>query len=161
VTRQVSLLADHQRRLSPARSNQGASAYQSNSTGFTLLELLVVVAIIGLLAAFVGPKVLSNLGKSETTVARAQMEAFVKALDIYRIDVGRYPDSQQGLAALVTAPANEPKWRGPYLANAVPNDPWGRPYIYSSPGAIREFEIQSYGKDGVTGGDGENADIFR
>ena len=127
--------------------------------GFTLLELLVVVAIIGLLTAYVGPRVLSHLGKSEATVARAQVDAFSKALDAYRIDVGRYPTTEQGLSALATAPANEPKWHGPYLGKSVPDDPWGRPYIYKSPGASREYEIISYGKDGKPGGATEDADI--
>ena len=102
--------------------------------GFTLLELLVVVAIIGLLSAYVGPRVLSHLGRSETAVAKAQVDAFAKALDTYRLDVGRYPSTEQGLAALVAAPATETRWRGPYLGKAVPNDPWGKPYIYRSPG---------------------------
>jgi len=121
----------------------------------------VVVAIIGLLAAYVGPRVLANLGKSESTVAKAQLDAFSKALDAYRIDVGRYPDTQQGLAALMAAPGDDPKWRGPYLTQAVPNDPWGRPYLYRSPGTGKDFDIMTYGKDGSAGGDAENADISR
>ena len=127
--------------------------------GFTLLELLVVVAIIGLLSAYVGPRVLSHLGRSEVAVAKAQIEAFGKALDTYRLDTGRYPTSEQGLAALVTMPANEARWRGPYLGKAVPNDPWGRPYIYRSPAANKDFELISYGKDGSPGGSADDADI--
>lgn len=132
---------------------------QRFAPGFTLLELLIVVAIIGLLTAYVGPRVLSSLSKSEVTVAQAQIEAFQKALDAYRIDVGRYPSTEQGLSALVTAPANEARWRGPYLAKAVPNDPWGRPYLYRSPAAGKELEIVSYGKDGTPGGTADDADI--
>ena len=127
--------------------------------GFTLLELLVVVAIIGLLSAYVGPRVLSHLGRSETAVAKAQVDAFAKALDTYRLDVGRYPTTEQGLAALVAAPATETRWRGPYLGKAVPNDPWGKPYIYRSPGTNKDFEVISYGKDGSPGGSADDADI--
>jgi len=130
------------------------------TSGFTLLELLVVVAIIGLLAAYVGPRVLSHVGKSEVTVARAQLDAFGKALDAYRLDMGQYPTTEQGLAVLVIAPASDPKWRGPYLGKAIPNDPWSRPYQYRSPGTGREFEILSYGKDGSPGGAAEDADIM-
>ena len=127
--------------------------------GFTLLELLVVVAIIGLLSAYVGPRVLSHVGRSESAVAKAQIESFTKALDTYRLDVGRYPTSEQGLAVLMAAPGNEPRWRGPYLGKAVPNDPWGRPYVYRSPGAGKEYEILSYGKDGAPGGSADDADV--
>ena len=129
------------------------------AAGFTLLELLVVVAIIGLLSAYVGPRVLSHLGRSETAVAKAQVDAFAKALDTYRLDVGRYPSTEQGLAALVAAPTTETRWRGPYLGKAVPNDPWGKPYIYRSPGTNKEFDVVSYGKDGSPGGSAEDADI--
>jgi len=132
----------------------------SFSSGFTLLELLVVIVIIGLLAAYVGPKYFSQLGKSEVTVAKAQIEAFEKALDTYRLDVGRYPTTEEGLAALMTAPpANAGKWNGPYLKKGVPQDPWGRPYQYRAPGSQGEYEIVSTGKDGQAGGTGENADI--
>src|SRR4029079_5364147 len=94
------------------------------AAGFTLLELLVVLVILGLLAGYVAPKYFSQIGKSETKVAKAQIEAFDKALGTYRIDVGHYPTSEQGLAALVTNPADEPKWAGPYLSKQVPLDPW-------------------------------------
>ncbi|MCC2636479.1 MAG: putative secretion system protein GspG-like 3 [Moraxellaceae bacterium] len=127
--------------------------------GFTLLELLVVMVIIGLLAAFVGPRYFAQLGKSELKVAKAQIESFGKALDTYRIDVGHYPATEQGLAALTAAPANEPKWQGPYLEKQVPNDPWGRPYIYRSPGQGGDFDLLSLGKDGQQGGDKESADV--
>lgn len=128
--------------------------------GFTLLELLVVIVIIGLLAAYVGPKYFAQLGKSEVTVARAQMEAFEKSLDTYRLDVGRYPTTEEGLQALMAAPPTAAgKWNGPYLKKGVPQDPWGNPYAYRSPGPKGDFEISSLGKDGQPGGTGENADI--
>jgi general secretion pathway protein G len=128
--------------------------------GFTLLELLVVIVIIGLLAAYVGPKYFAQLGKSEVTVARAQMESFEKSLDTYRLDVGRYPTTEEGLQALTTAPATAAaKWNGPYLKKGVPPDPWGNAYAYRAPGTRSEYEIVSLGKDGQPGGTGENADI--
>lgn len=130
-----------------------------NCRGFTLLELLVVVAIIGLLAAYVGPRYFSQLGKSETAVAKAQIDAFAKALDQYRLDVGRFPTTEQGLAALMATPDGNKKWNGPYLSKDVPLDPWGNAYHYRSPGPKREYEILSYGKDGVPGGSAEDADI--
>ena len=128
--------------------------------GFTLLELLVVIVIIGLLAAYVGPKYFSQLGKSEVTVAKAQIEAFDKSLDTYRLDVGRYPSAEEGLNALMAAPPSAgAKWNRPYLKKGVPQDPWGRPYQYRSPGSKGEYEILSLGKDGQPGGTGDNADI--
>lgn len=128
--------------------------------GFTLLELLVVLLIIGLLSAFVGPKYFSQIGRSEQKVAKAQIEAFDKALDQYRIDVGRYPTTDQGLAALYAAPPGEGKWHGPYLKKAIPADPWGKAYDYKSPGDNkRDYDIISYGKDGKTGGTDDDADV--
>jgi len=127
--------------------------------GFTLLELLVVLVVLGLLVSIVGPRYFSQLGKSEGKAAQAQISSIVKALDMYRIDLGKYPTTEQGLAALSAAPANEPRWRGPYLAKAVPPDPWGRPYVYKSPGETGDFDLQSLGKDGAPGGTEENADI--
>jgi general secretion pathway protein G len=127
--------------------------------GFTLLELLVVIVIIGLLAGYVAPRYFAQEGKSKTQVARAQIDAFEKALDQYRLDTGHYPTSEQGLGALVTRPNNEPKWSGPYLRKAVPNDPWDRPYIYKQPGERSELDIVSLGKDGQPGGTGEDADV--
>jgi len=127
--------------------------------GFTLLELLVVMVIIGLLAGYVGPRYFAQVGKSEVKVTRAQIDAFEKALDQYRLDTGRYPTSEQGLAALINRPANEPRWSGPYLRKAVPLDPWGNPYQYRAPGEKREYDLLSLGKDGQPGGSGEAADI--
>ncbi len=127
--------------------------------GFTLLELLVVMVIIGLLAGYVGPKYFAQIGKSEIKTARAQIDSLDKALDEYRLDTGHYPTTEQGLNALVVQPPNEPKWDGPYLKKAVPNDPWGNPYVYRIPGEHGDFDLLSYGKDGQAGGAGEAADI--
>jgi general secretion pathway protein G len=128
--------------------------------GFTLLELLVVVVIIGLLAAYVGPKYFAQLGKSEVTVARVQIEAFEKSLDTFRLDVGRYPSTEEGLLALMSAPAAAAaKWNGPYLKKGVPPDPWGHPYLYRAPGSTAEYEITSLGRDGQPGGSAEDADL--
>jgi general secretion pathway protein G len=127
--------------------------------GFTLLELLVVMVIIGLLAGYVAPRYFSQVGKSEVKVTQAQINAFEKALDTYRLDVGRYPSTEEGLAALVTKPENEPKWNGPYLQKGVPLDPWGKPYQYKSPGEHREIDLWSFGKDGQPGGTGDAADV--
>ncbi len=129
------------------------------SLGFTLLELLVVIVIIGLLASYVGPKYFSQLGRSEVTVAKAQIEAFGKALDAFRLDVGRYPTTEEGLAVLLAQPAAATKWNGPYLSKDIPLDPWGHTYLYRSPGSRGDFDLVSYGKDGQPGGAGENADI--
>ena len=130
------------------------------SDGFTLLELLVVMVIIGLLAAFVGPRYFSQIGKSEVKSTKAQMDALEKALDQYRLDVGKYPATEQGLVALVSRPANEAKWDGPYLKKTVPADPWGGQYSYKFPGEHNnEFDLWSFGKDGQPGGAGANEDI--
>ncbi|MGB8436479.1 MAG: type II secretion system major pseudopilin GspG [Burkholderiales bacterium] len=127
--------------------------------GFTLLELLVVMVIIGLLAAYVAPRYFGQLGKSEVKAAMAQINGIEKALDHYRLDTGHYPSTEQGLAALVVRPQNEAKWDGPYLSKAVPPDPWGRAYSYRSPGEHGEYDLFSFGKDGQPGGTSENADI--
>ena len=129
------------------------------SGGFTLLELLVVMVIIGLLAGYVGPKYFSQIGKSEVKAARAQIDALGKALDQYRLDTGHYPTAEEGLTALITRPANQPKWDGPYLTKGVPMDPWGNPYIYKFPGTHGDYDLISLGKDGQPGGEGEAADI--
>ena len=134
-------------------------AAKKYATGFTLLELLVVMVIIGLLAGYVAPKYMSQVGKSEVKAAKAQIDALEKSLDQYRLDTGHYPSQQQGLSALVSKPADEPKWDGPYLKKDIPLDPWGRPYIFKMPGDHSEFDLLSLGKDGQSGGSGENADI--
>ncbi|ADQ84055.1 type II secretion system major pseudopilin GspG [Methylovorus sp. MP688] len=129
------------------------------NAGFTLLELLVVMVIIGLLAGYVGPKYFAQIGKSEVKTAKAQIDALGKALDQYRLDTGHYPTTEQGLAALNSAPSDEPKWQGPYLQKTVPNDPWGKPYQYKYPGEHGEFDLWSFGKDGQAGGNDEFADV--
>ncbi|HEX9052944.1 MAG TPA: type II secretion system major pseudopilin GspG [Anaeromyxobacter sp.] len=128
--------------------------------GFTLLELLVVMVIIGLLAGFVAPRYFAQVGKSQVKVARAQIDALDKALDQFRLDVGRYPTTEEGLQALVAQPGGDASWAGPYLKKGVPADPWGRPYLYQQPGTHGgDFDLQSYGKDGRPGGTGEDADV--
>jgi general secretion pathway protein G len=132
---------------------------KSTQGGFSLLELLVVMVIIGLLAGYVGPKYFAQIGKSEIKAAKAQIDALGKSLDQYRLDTGHYPTTEQGLSALVTKPANENKWEGPYLTKALPADPWGKPYVYKNPGEHGDYDLLSYGKDGQVGGSGEAADI--
>ncbi|HEX2648647.1 MAG TPA: type II secretion system major pseudopilin GspG [Burkholderiales bacterium] len=128
-------------------------------SGFTLLELLVVIVIIGLLVGYVAPRYFSQVGKSEVQVAKAQIDGLEKALDQYRLDTRRYPSAEQGLEALVTRPGNEPNWNGPYLKKAVPADPWGRAYVYRTPGRNGDFDLVSFGRDGKPGGAGEDADL--
>jgi general secretion pathway protein G len=142
-----------------ARVRSRSEASRFAHRGFTLIELLVVVVIIGLLAGFVAPRYFSQVGKSEVSVAKAQIDALEKALDTYRLDTGHYPSTELGLAALVAKPQSEPKWSGPYLRKDVPLDPWGKPYVYKSPGDKGDFDLLSYGKDGQPGGSGENADL--
>lgn len=137
----------------------GQDARGKSMKGFTLLELLVVLVILGLLVGYVAPRYFGQIGKSEAKAARAQLDALEKALDTYRLDVGHYPSTEQGLAALQAAPGSEPKWQGPYLKKAVPNDPWGRAYVYKAPGDHGEYDLLSYGKDGKQGGTSEDADI--
>ncbi len=128
--------------------------------GFTLLELLVVIVIIGLLAGYVAPRYFAQVGKSEIKVAQAQIDGLGKALDQYRLDTGHYPTTEQGLTALTVRPGEEPKWDGPYLKKAAPLDPWDKPYHYRVPGEHGDYDLFSYGKDGREGGSGDNVDII-
>lgn len=128
-------------------------------TGFTLLELLVVVVIVGLLSGLVAPRFFGSVEKTKTKVAEAQIESLGKALDQFRLDVGRYPTSEQGLQALVTAPTGTTGWSGPYLKKGVPPDPWGAAYIYRHPSKVADYEILSLGADGKEGGADADADV--
>lgn len=129
------------------------------TAGFTLLELLVVIVIIGMLAGLVAPRYFDQVGKSNTKIARAQIDALEKALDQYRLDVGSYPTTEQGLDALNKRPPSLEKWAGPYLKKAVPPDPWGARYLYKSPGDHSDYDLSSLGADGQPGGTGEAADV--
>jgi general secretion pathway protein G len=134
--------------------------------GFTLIELIVVIIVLGLLAGLVAPQIMGRLSEAKSTTAKTQIELLSVALDNYRLDNGAYPTTDQGLEALRTKPTREPapqSWRGPYLRKAVPADPWNRPYIYRSPGRVNSagFDLTSLGRDGKEGGDGEDADIGR
>jgi general secretion pathway protein G len=148
------------RKRSLSHSARSRKREAKNQVGFTLLELLVVMVIIGLLASYVAPRFFDQVGKSEVKTTRAQMDAFDKALGAYRLDTGRYPSNEQGLRALVERPSDEARWSGPYLSKALPADPWGRPYVYRNPGHNgREFELLSLGKDGKPGGSGLDSDL--
>lgn len=127
--------------------------------GFTLLELLVVMVIIGLLAGLVAPRYFDQVGKSNVKIARAQIDSLSKALDQYRLDMGTYPTTEEGLQALMVKPQDATHWSGPYLQKAVPPDPWDRPYQYRSPGEHGDYDLYSLGKSGQGGGTGENATI--
>lgn len=127
--------------------------------GFTLMELLVVMVIIGLLASLVAPKFFGKLSSSKQKTAKAQIELFGAALDEFRLDNGRYPTTEEGLAALREKPQGLDKWKGPYLPKPVPKDPWSKDYVYKAPGEHGEYDLASYGLDGQPGGTDENADV--
>lgn len=132
----------------------------NNSKGFTLIELLVVIVIIGLLASLVTPKLFNKLGTAKEKTAKAQVEMIVTALDAFRLDVNRYPTTDEKLEVLWKDPGSIKDWKGPYLPKPLPTDPWDNPYQYKSPGADKKpFDLKSLGADGKEGGDGENKDI--
>jgi len=128
--------------------------------GFSLIELIIVLVILGLLAAVVGPKVYDKLARGKAEIAKIQIKEIEAALQLFSFEIGRYPNSNEGLEALIRNPGNMESWKGPYLNKAeLPNDPWGKPYVYRCPGQHGDYDLFSYGPDGVEGGDGENADI--
>lgn len=127
--------------------------------GFSLMELLIVMVILGLIAASVGPTLYKRIAPAKQTAARDQIQSFSTALDNFFIDAGRYPTTQEGLAALRKKPEGAAKWEGPYLKKEIPNDPWGNAYVYKAPGRSGGYEITSYGADGAEGGEEENRDI--
>ena len=132
----------------------------SAQAGFTLIELLVVLVILGLLAALAGPRIIGYLGGAKTDTTRLQVQNFKSALDLYRLDTGAYPSTQQGLTALVRNPGNVPGWKGPYIDSpSLPTDPWGNPYLYKAPGEHGSYDLYSLGSDKAPGGSGEAGDV--
>lgn len=129
------------------------------TAGFTLIELMIVLFILGLLAALVAPRLMGRVGKAKQKAAQAQIQMLSTALDLFHLDVGRYPSDEEGLKALVQRPENLPGWAGPYLEKGVPKDPWGRNYLYKFPGEHGTYDLSTHGADGAPGGEGENSDI--
>jgi general secretion pathway protein G len=127
--------------------------------GFTLIELMIVLFILGLLAALVAPRLMGRVGKAKQKTAQAQIQLLATALDLYHLDVGNYPSTEEGLKALRLKPETQAAWTGPYLDKEVPKDPWGRAYVYKFPGAHGPYDLYSLGADGAEGGEGENQDI--
>lgn len=154
LPKEVRLVAFHH-----ACSVRSIASSRRHARGFTLIELLVVLAILTLLAGLVGPRVLGQLGGAKSKTAGVQIADLDKSLELFKLDVGRYPTSQEGLQALVAKPGNANGWNGPYLKGGVPNDPWGNPYRYANPGSNGGMEILSLGADNAPGGEGENADV--
>lgn len=137
-----------------------APYFQRRQNGFTLIELLVVLVILTLLAGLVGPKVLDQLGGARSRTARVQISEIEQSLDLFKLDVGRYPNDAEGLRGLVERPATAQGWMGPYLKKGLPTDPWGAAYLYKSQGRNGGPDVFSLGADGKPGGDGENADVY-
>lgn len=131
----------------------------SHHSGFTLVELLVVLVILALLAGVVGPTVLNQLGGAKSKTAKVQIKDLEQAAEMYKLDVGRYPSNAEGLRALVEKPASADGWNGPYLKSGVPQDPWKQNYHYANPGARAQIDIYTLGQDAAQGGEGENADV--
>lgn len=141
--------------------SMGRSRLQSGMSGFTLLELLIALLIVGLLVGVVAQNLFGNVSKAERTAAKQQIDALAKALDTYRLDMGSFPTTEQGLSALTKAPAGSTRWKGPYLKKDVPLDPWNNPYQYKMPGQNGQpYEISSLGRDGRAGGKDEDEDVF-
>lgn len=141
-------------------SNMQKIAQPRHSRGFTLIELLVVLVILTLLAGLVGPKVLDQLGGAKSKTAKIQISEIEQSLDLFKLDVGRYPNDAEGLRALVERPATAQGWTAPYLKKGLPTDPWGAAYLYKNPGRHGGPDVFSLGADGKPGGDGENADVY-
>lgn len=144
------------------RKRTFAGRVLSEQAGMTLIEIIVVIVVLSVLAGVVGVQVFGRVGESRTQAARTQIEQFGVQLDLYRLDNGSYPATEQGLAALWQRPTTPPEpraWKGPYSKKAIPLDPWGNPYLYRSPGEHGDYEIVSWGADGKEGGEGENADV--
>jgi general secretion pathway protein G len=142
------------------KQDQSCRRERRREAGFTLIELLVVLVILGLLATLAGPRVIGYLGGAKTDTAELQVKNFKSALDLYRLDTGVYPTTQQGLTALVRSPGNAPGWKGPYVDSpAVPLDPWSNPYLYKAPGEHGPYDLFSLGSDKAPGGSGEAADV--
>lgn len=140
--------------------NRKKRKYLKCQQGITLIELMVVMVILGLLAALVAPRMFGKVGQAKRKAAYTQIELFGTALDAFRLDVGRYPTTSEGLEALLTSPAGEETWLGPYLKKSeIPKDPWGEPYHYDAPGSHGDYDLFSYGADKAAGGEGENKDI--
>ena len=133
--------------------------YKKRERGFTLIEMLIVMVILGLLAALVGPRMFGKVGKSRQKAAKSQIALFETALDMMKLDTGKYPTTDQGLQALRVKPDDMKRWDGPYLPKDIPQDPWGNVYDYRSPGEHGDCDITSYGADGTSGGQGEDEDI--